>query len=686
MYALAAVCCLISAISMSLGLRKGKVNIAFFGPILLLIVLVVGFTAESVVQKFVVYPDELAKESPYIERNIAATREAYDLADIQEFEISGEANLTAADLQKQSATVQNIRIADYRPTLQIYNQLQVLRYYYSFAGVDIDRYEIDGSQRQVFIGARELDQSAFTNQTWINKYLKYTHGYGAVVSPVNEVTSQGQPELWIKDLPPTSVTDELTITRPEIYFGELTNDYVLVNTKEPEFDYPVGESNAETFYQGTAGIKMNFANRLLFTLDKNNYRILFSGLIDSDSKILLNRNINERVQKIAPFLIYDESPYLVITDDGRLVWIMNAYTATDKYPYSEIFTDSESIFNGKNYIRNSVKITVDAYNGDVNFYIIDQDDPIVQSYANIFPTLFKDIDQMPDDLRAHLQYPTTLLNVQSQIYQTYHMQNTTVFYNKEDAWSIAKEIYGDETITMEPYYVNMCLPNSDELEYLLIRPFTAYQKDNMVAWLAVRNDGEHYGEIVVLTFPKQSLIYGPLQIENRISNDSVISQNLSLWNQQGSTVIRGDLVVVPINESIIYVEPIYLTASTENSLPEIVRIIVAYDDKIVMANTLEDALAEIFGTEITYPSNVTTDTDEKPSTDEPTVSINGDNVSYTALVQQIKDAMENAKSSSQTGDWSAYGTYFQDLEDKIDQLDNYNATLKPQTTSPDTSN
>lgn len=685
MYALAAICCLISAITMGLGLRRGKVHIAFFGPILLIIVLVLGFTAESVVQKFIIFPDELAKESPYIERNISATREAYDLADIKEYEISGEANLTAADLQKQSATVQNIRIADYRPTLQIYNQLQVLRYYYSFHDVDIDRYEVDGSQRQVFIGARELDQSAFANQTWINKYLKYTHGYGAVVSPVNEVTTQGQPELWVKDLPPSSVTDELKITRPEIYFGELTNDYVLVNTKEAEFDYPVGESNAETYYEGTAGIKMNMANRLLFTIDKSSYRILFSGLINSDSKILLNRNINDRVQKIAPFLIYDNEPYLVITDDGRLVWIMNAYTATDKYPYSEIFTNSDSLFNGKNYVRNSVKITVDAYNGDVDFYIIDEDDPIIQSYANIFPKLFKDIDDMPADLRAHLQYPTTLLDVQSQIYQTYHMQNTTVFYNNEDAWSIAKEVYGDDTITMEPYYVNMCLPNSDQLEYLLIRPFTSYQKDNMVAWLAVRNDGEHYGEAVVLTFPKQSLIYGPLQIENRISNDSVISQNLSLWNQQGSTVIRGDIVVVPINESVLYVEPIYLTASTENSLPEIVRIIVAYHDKIVMANTLEEALAEIFGTDIVYPSNVTP---EDPSTDnssgDATVVVDGDSVSYTALVQQIKDAMKNAKSSSQTGDWSAYGNYFKDLEDKIDQLDNYNATLKPQSTTDNT--
>ena len=391
------------------------------------------------------------------------------------------------------------------------------------------------------------------------------------------------------------------------------------------------------------------------------------------------------MQKIAPFLIYDNEPYLVITDDGRLVWIMNAYTATDKYPYSEIFTNSDSLFNGKNYVRNSVKITVDAYNGDVDFYIIDEDDPIIQSYANIFPKLFKDIDDMPADLRAHLQYPTTLLDVQSQIYQTYHMQNTTVFYNNEDAWSIAKEVYGDDTITMEPYYVNMCLPNSDQLEYLLIRPFTSYQKDNMVAWLAVRNDGEHYGEAVVLTFPKQSLIYGPLQIENRISNDSVISQNLSLWNQQGSTVIRGDIVVVPINESVLYVEPIYLTASTENSLPEIVRIIVAYHDKIVMANTLEEALAEIFGTDIVYPSNVTP---EDPSTDnsssDATVVIDGDSVSYTALVQQIKDAMENAKSSSQTGDWSAYGNYFKDLENKIDQLDNYNATLKPQNTTDNT--
>ena len=669
MYALAALCCLISAISMGVGLRKGKIHVAFFGPILLVAVLVLGYSAEGVVQKFIVHPDELAKESPYIARNIEATNEAYGLADIEEFEISGEANLTAQDLQEEGATVQNIRITDYRPTLQIYNQLQVLRYYYSFVDVDIDRYEIDGTQRQVFIAARELDQSAFANQTWINKYLKYTHGYGAVLSPVNEVTSQGQPELWIKDLPPTSGVEGLTITRPEIYFGELTNDYVLVNTDEPEFDYPIGESNAETFYEGTAGIKMNFANRILFTLDKANYRILFSGLINSDSKILLNRNINERVQKIAPFLIYDNEPYLVINEEGRLFWILNAYTASDKYPYSEIYTNSNSLFNGKNYVRNSVKITVDAYNGDVNFYIIDEEDPIVQSYANIFPTLFKDIEQMPQDLRSHLQYPTSLLNVQSEIYENYHMKNTTVFYNKEDSWSIAKEIYGEDTVDMEPYYVNMCLPNSDELEYLLIQPFTPYQKDNMVAWLAVRNDGENYGDMVVLTFPKQSLIYGPMQIENRISNDSEISQNLSLWNQQGSSVIRGDLVVVPINDSVIYVEPIYLTASTANSLPEIVRIIVAYDDQIVMARTLDEALSEIFNADISY----------KPDDDdgETEVVVGGESIAYDELVRQINEALAQAKASSQAGDWSSYGDYLQELEDKLNMLDNYNGTIKP---------
>jgi len=664
MYLIAAVACLLSAVTCFIGFKKRIIRITFLGPVILVGVLVIGTFAQGTVEKFVVYPSELSKETPYIEHNIQATNTAYGLDNITESEFSGNPDLTANDLSDNHATLQNVRITDYRPTKQVLNQLQVLRYYYTFSDVDIDRYDIDDTQRQIYISARELDQDSFTNQTWINKYLKYTHGYGVVVTPVNEVTSQGQPELWVKDLPPVAAREELTITRPEIYFGEKTNDYVIVNSNEPEFDYPVGDSNAETFYQGNAGINMNLKNRILFTLDRANYRILFSNLIDSDSRILLYRNINERVQKIAPFLIYDNDPYLVITDDGRLIWMMDAYTASDKYPYSEIYYSNAPsqtrIFNGQNYVRNSVKITIDAYNGDVNFYIIDQEDPIIQTYANIFPALFQPIENMPQDLRSHIQYSTELFQLQTEIYQDYHMKNVTVFYNREDSWSIATEIYGSDTEIMEPYYINMCLPGEDQLQYILIRPFTAYQKGNMVAWLAVGNDGDNYGDMTLFKFPKQSLIYGPMQIESRINNDSEISQNLSLWNQQGSSVIRSNLLVIPINHSLLYIEPIYLTANTTNSLPEVIRIVVSYDDKVVMAKSLDEALEEIFG----YDST-------EGSTEQPPIIVDGETITYDELVRLIKDSLNDAKFASQNGDWAAYGAYLDSLEEYINRLNQY---------------
>ena len=665
MYYIASVVCVVYIITILLGMKKRNLKIAATGPALLLIVLLVGSIGGNVIQSMVVKPAEISKEQPYIERNIELTNTAYGLNKISEVEFPADGQLTVGDLQEEEDTIRNIRITDYRPSAQIFNQLQSMRLYYKFVDVDIDRYTIDGTPKQVFVSARELDQASLQDsaQTWINKYLKYTHGYGAVVTPVNEITSQGQPELWVKDIPPTTAVDELNITRPEIYFGQLTNDYVIVNTKEKEFDYPVGDTNAESHYQGDAGINMSFGNKLLFSLDRANYKILFSSLITKDSKILLYRNVNERVQKIAPFLTYDDNPYLVI-DDGRLVWIMDAYTVSDKFPYATTVNNGESIFNGQNYVRNSVKVTVDAYNGETNFYIVDEDDPLIQSYASVFPGLFQPLAQMPANLQQHIKYPSALFEVQTEMYQTYHMQNPTVFYNREDMWSIAKEIYGSESETMESYYVNMRLPGSDQLEYLLMRPFTPYQKDNMVAWLAARNDGENYGELVLFKFPKQSLIYGPMQIESRINNDPVISQNLTLWDQQGSSVIRGDLLVIPIKDSILYVEPIYLAANTANSLPEVIRIIVAYQDQIVMEKSLDDALYKIFGEGQTVGDGLI-------STD--------DTLSYAMLVQQIKDSLTNAKQSSQSGDWAQYGQYLQQLENLINQLetDNISAVSEP---------
>jgi uncharacterized membrane protein (UPF0182 family) len=472
--------------------------------------------------------------------------------------------------------------------------------------------------------------------------------------------------MWVENIPPTTSVEELMITRPEIYFGQLTNDYVIVNTKEPEFDYPTGDTNAQTQYAGDAGINMTMGNKALFALDRANYKILFSNLINSDSKILLNRNILDRVEKIAPFLTFDQDPYLVI-DNGNLVWVIDAYTSSNKYPYAARISNTASPFYGQNYVRNSVKVTVNAYDGETKFYIVDNSDPLVQSYAKVFPGLFLTLDEMPQNIREHLKYSTTLFEVQTEIYQRYHMKDPTVFYNKEDVWSIANEIYGNQIEQMEPYFVNMSLPGSDATEFLLIRPFTPTEKNNMVAWLAARNDDENYGKLVLFKFPKQSTIYGPAQVEARISNDSEISQNLNLWDQQGSSVIRSNLLVIPIQNSILYIEPIYLTTNNENSLPEVVRIVVAYKDQIVMAKTLDEALSQLFGTN--FESAGPGDT---PSTSNP--AENDSTVTYDEAVQQIKTAYQNAKLSAQQGNWADYGKYMDALEKAINQLGKTSST------------
>ena len=682
MYHIASLACVLTAICLLVALKKKNAKIAAIGPVVLAVVLLVGGLAATGVQNFIVQPAEIAKEQPYITNNIQMTNKAYGLEHIKEVEFSGSGTLTATDLQEEMDTIKNIRLIDYRPTSTVYNQLQSMRLYYKFVDVDIDRYDINGSQQQVYLSARELDQSSLDSsaQTWVNKYLKYTHGYGAVVSPVNQVTSQGQPEMWVENIPPNSEVPELEISRPEIYYGQLTNDYVIVNTKEPEFDYPIGDSNAQSQYEGDAGIPMNFMNKSLFAMDRANYKILFSNLITSDSKILLNRNILERAEKIAPFLTFDSNPYLVI-HDGGLVWVIDAYTSTDKYPYAAKVTNRESIFYGENYIRNSVKVTIDAYNGDTNFYIVDESDPLVQSYDKVFPGLFKSFDEMPENLQEHLKYSPTLFEVQTQIYQQYHMKNPTVFYNKEDVWSIANEIYGSETQQMEPYYVNMRLPGSNELEYLLMRPFTPTQKQNMVAWLAARNDDEHYGELVLFKFPKQSTVYGPMQVEARISNDSEISQNLNLWDQQGSSVIRSNLLVIPIKESLLYIEPIYLTMNNENSLPEVVRIVVSYKDQIVMEKTLDDALSKLFGTDF-RTEGVTESTPDEENDTPSSSTVMG----YDEVVEQIKAAYQNAKTSAQNGNWADYGHYLEQLEKAISQLDKAGTSSEDSSESADSEN
>ncbi|NCC81576.1 MAG: UPF0182 family protein, partial [Clostridia bacterium] len=603
----------ISAIFIYLGLKKQSFKKAMIGPILLIAVTLIGSVAEMGVQNFIVSPNELSKEESYIEQSIKYTQKAYKLDEVERQDFPALWNLSATDIENSVDTIKNIRVNDFRPTQTIYNQLQSIRLYYQFTNISIDRYLLNGEQRQVFLSAREIDHTRLPEQAknWINQHLKYTHGYGAAVSPVNEITPQGQPKLIVKNIPPETEYEELRIDTPEIYYGNLTKDYIIVNTTEKEFNYPMENQNAETMYSGDGGIKLNLLNRIAFSIDKRTPKILISGAVSSDSKILINRDIQERVAKIAPFLKYESDPYLVI-NEGKLYWVIDGYTTSNRFPYSQPVYSDNTMYN---YIRNSVKVVIDAYHGTTDFYIYDDKDPIIMTYSKAYPSLFKSAEDMPEGIRKHMKYPVELFDIQSNIFSIYHMDNPRTFFNREDAWSIATEKYQQEVTPVRPYYINMALPGNDEVEFVLVQPYTAYQKNNMVSWFAARNDGENYGKLVVYTFPKQRLIYGPMQIESRIDQDAVISSQLTLWERQGSSVVRGNLMVIPIKDSILYVEPLYLQSDNANALPEVKQIILAYGDDIVMEATLEAGLKRLFnydseniiddeGNEIVYSEDI----------------------------------------------------------------------------------
>ncbi|MBW1676454.1 MAG: UPF0182 family protein [Deltaproteobacteria bacterium] len=504
-------------------------------------VLVFAILLPILIQKFVVKPNELAKESPYIAYNIDYTRKAYNLNRTKKVDFEVSDKLSAEDIKKHDVTIQNIRIWDERPLLQTYRQIQTIRLYYDFNNVDVDRYLINNQYRQVMLATRELvvNQLPPRANTWVNRHLIYTHGYGLAASPVNEVTSEGLPRLFIKDVPP-SFEPDLKIERPEIYYGEKTDQYVLVKTKTEEFDYPRGDKNVYTIYQGSGGVPIkSFLRRLLFAVEFLDPQILFTTYLSPESKIMYNRRIARRAGLIAPFLDYDGDPYVVVSR-GKIYWIQDAYTTSDMYPYSR---RSYGHFRNKglNYIRNSVKVTIDAYNGDVAFYIIDEKDPIVKTYSSIFPDLFKPFNEMPADLKKHIRYPRDLFEIQVDTYTKYHMEDVQVFYNQEDLWQIPDELYGDSRQEMEPYYIIMKLPEEEKEEFLLMLPFTPSRKDNMIGWLAARSDLPNYGSLLVYKLPKEKLVYGPMQIEARVDQQTDISRELSLWGQRGSRVIRGNL-------------------------------------------------------------------------------------------------------------------------------------------------
>ncbi len=605
---------------------------------------IIGGIFPGLVQRFQVEPNELAREEPYIEYNIEFTRKAFALDRIEEQSFPAKEMPTPQDIAQNEGTINNIRLWDPRPLKSTYNQLQSFRQYYDFNDVDVDRYIIDGKYRQVMLSARELsaEKLPIEAQTWVNRKLQFTHGYGVALSLVSEVGADGRPIYQIKDIPPTGVFD---ITQPQLYFGEKTSEYVIVKTNTQELDYATGDETFYDFYQGDAGVSLNgFIRRLVYAWQLGDLNILISGELTPESRILYYRNIRERVNHLAPFLKLDADPYLVVID-GRLFWIQDAYTTSDRYPYSE------PLGGGLNYIRNSVKAVVDAYHGGVTFYIADPEDALIRTYQAIFPDLFVPIEQMPESLRVHLRYPEDMFNIQAKVYQSYHMRTARIFYNKEDLWAVPNEVYfGNQQQPVKPYYVIMRLPGEEKEEVLLMLPFTPAKKDIAIGWLAARSDGENYGKLLAYLFPKGRTVLGPSQIENRIGQDIVITEQLALWSRGGSRVIRGNLLLIPIGESMLFVEPVFLEAET-GGLPELKRVIVAAGERIAMEPTLQESLAAIFGAEASpiVPA-VKLPSPASPAGPEETVAAN-----IADLIEQAQQHYDQAQQYLKTGDWAGYG-------------------------------
>ncbi|MHC1631743.1 MAG: UPF0182 family membrane protein [Methanotrichaceae archaeon] len=588
-----------------------------------------GAVYPAMVQQYKVSPNEIVMEEPFIIHNINYTLQAYGLSNIDETTFPVDYNLTRNDLRANSATIDNVRLWDWRPLLKTYKQLQEIRLYYEFFDVDVDRYTIDGKNRQVMLSARELSQNQLPeqSQTWLNQHLIYTHGYGICMSPANVVTPEGLPDFYVKNLPPESSIWDMK--RPEIYYGEGSKDYLVVNTELEEFDYPLGDENVRTIYTGSGGIKLDFFTKLLMSYRLGSLKLLMTDYITNQSRIMIHRNILDRANTIAPFLTYDDDPYIVFAN-SRLYWVIDAYTLTDRYPYSEPL--------GRfNYIRNPVKVVINAYDGEIKYYVVEED-PILQAYMAIYPDLFSPQESMPSELRAHMRYPVDLFSVQAQIYKNYHMKDPQVFYNREDSWDVSTEVYQEHKQTMDPYYVIMKTPGSEsEEEFMLIQPFTPRSKNNMIAWMCAKSDQPNYGNLMIFKFPKDQLTFGPMQVEARIDQDTEISEQLTLWSQKGSSVIRGNMLVIPINNSLLYVEPLYLQA--ENSeLPELKRVIVAYSGNVAMEDSLDLALAEIFDL------NPVTRTKKERS-----------ELSTEELIQQAVTHYQSAQDLLRAGNWSGYG-------------------------------
>jgi uncharacterized protein len=608
-------------------------------------VLLGGGIYASLLQRFAVAPNEQVRETPYIEHNIAATRQAFALDRVEDRELTGDAELTRADIERNRETIDNVRLWDHQPLLQTFGQLQVIRPYYDFISVDNDRYDINGRMRQVMLSARELNPAALPSRTWINERLVFTHGHGVTLGPVNQVDPEGLPVLFIRDLPPVSTID-IPITQPSIYFGELTNEWVITKTRAGEFHYPKGNDNVYADYTGRGGVPLSSLwSKLLFATHLRSYQILLSNDITPESRIIVDRQIRTRVAKIAPFLVPDDDPYPVI-HEGRIFWIQDAYTLSNRYPYSA--TAGTSI----NYIRNSVKVVIDAYDGTVTFYLSEPEDPIIQTVGKIFPDLLRPISEMPEGLQKHVRYPEGIFSLQAAMYSTYHMTNPAVFYNREDQWDVpAIDRGAGETARMEPYYTIMRLPGESSPEFIQMLPFTPRRRDNLASWMVARSDPDKYGQLLVFRFPKQKLVFGPSQVVARINQDQVIAPQITLWNQQGSQVIQGTLMVIPIEESLIYIRPLYLRAQG-GRIPELTRVIVAYQNQIVMEPTLEAGLARLFGG--AAPARDPEDS-AAAGTTAPATGEQAAEPAPAALITEAQAVYERAIAAQKAGDWARYG-------------------------------
>ena len=624
------------------------------------------------VNGFEVKPNELVRERPYFANNIKLTRQAFDLDRVSLREFPADTSVEAADPAHNQATIQNIRLWDWRALRDTLRQIQEIRTYYDFPDIDIDRYDIDGATRQVMLAARELNIEKLpeSSRNWINEKLIYTHGYGLTMNPVNGFTAEGLPTLILSNMPVQSTVSSLSVARPEIYFGQLTDTDVYVKTRQKEFNYPQGETNSFTSYEGKGGIVIGgFLRRVLIAIDRGDLgKLPFSDDVTSESRLLMRRNIKERVSTLAPFLSYDPDPYIVLDENGRLFWIMDAFTTSDNYPYSKHYTlNGDSI----NYMRNSVKVVIDAYDGATTFYVFDSADPIIAAYRSLFPSLFKDASEMPAGLRKHVRYPEMLLKLQAEVYGLYHMTDPEVFYNREDLWTVASEVGANErgeqgSQVMEPNFVLMKLPGEAGVEFVEILPFTPANRNNLIGWIAGRSDGDHYGTSVVYSFPKTKLVDGPLQIEARIDQNAQLSGQLTLWNQQGSHVRRGTLLVIPTGRALLYAEPIYLQAQ-QSPMPELRLVVLALQDRLAYGPTFDAALSALFGGGVSSP--MTTATTAEPSQHAPATASTGQTEINTLAAKAAKDLADYQRLTAE-GKLGEAGQKLEHLKRTIDELNN----------------